>query len=105
MKTSVLVAALITLVSAVSAQSEQNLLPLRSRHARRAGHRHLHKKHIELPAVKRGNQCQFPTNCGLVAVTPSSQNAGWAMSPNQPCLPGSFCPYACPPGMLSFDRD
>ena len=49
---------------------------------------------------RRGGQCQFPTDAGLVAVTPDQQNAGWAMSPNQPCLPGNYCPYACPPGLM-----
>jgi hypothetical protein len=68
------------------------------RHGRRAGHKHHHKKHVELPAVKRQGQCTFPEGVGLVAVTPNDENAGWAMSPNQPCLPGNYCPYACPPG-------
>lgn len=54
---------------------------------------------------RRGGQCQFPTNDGLVAITPGSQNAGWAMSPDQPCLPGNYCPYACPPGQLSMQWD
>ncbi|MCJ1398216.1 hypothetical protein MMC11_001413 [Xylographa trunciseda] len=54
---------------------------------------------------RRGGQCQFPTNAGLVAVTPGSQNAGWAMSPNQPCLPGNYCPYACPPGQMMDQWD
>ena len=92
------VAAIVTLVTFVSASSEHDLLPLRHRHVRRAGHRHHHKKHVEIPAVKRAAQCQFPTTCGLVPVTPDQQNAGWAMSPDQPCLPGSYCPFACPSG-------
>ena len=54
---------------------------------------------------RRGGQCQFPTDVGLVPVTPGSQNAGWAMSPNQPCLPGNYCPYACPPGQVSMQWD
>ena len=54
---------------------------------------------------RRGGQCQFPTNAGLVAVTPESQNGGWAMSPNQPCLPGNYCPYACPPGQMMDQWD
>ena len=49
---------------------------------------------------KRGGQCQFPSDAGLVAVTPDQQNAGWAMSPDQPCKPGNYCPYACPPGQM-----
>ena len=59
----------------------------------------------ETEIKKRGGQCQFPTNAGLVAVTPDQQNAGWAMSPNQPCTPGSYCPYACPPGQVMAQWD
>lgn len=51
-------------------------------------------------AQKRSTQCAFPTNAGLVPVTPTSSNAGWAMSPDQSCTPGSWCPYACPPGQV-----
>lgn len=54
---------------------------------------------------KRGGQCAFPSDAGLVAVTPGSQNGGWAMSPNQPCTPGNYCPYACPPGQVSVQWD
>lgn len=54
---------------------------------------------------RRHGSCQFPTNAGLVAVTPGSQNAGWAMSPNQPCTPGMYCPYACPPGQVMNQWD
>ena len=56
---------------------------------------------------KRGGQCQFPTDAGLVAVTPNDQNGGWAMSPDQCCEPGNYCPYACPPGqvMAQWDPD
>lgn len=54
---------------------------------------------------KRGGQCQFPTDAGLVSVSPGQQNAGWAMSPDQPCKPGNYCPYACPPGQVSMQWD
>ncbi len=54
---------------------------------------------------KRGGQCAFPTDAGLVSVTPGEQNAGWAMSPDQPCTPGNYCPYACPPGQVSVQWD
>ena len=59
----------------------------------------------EAEIAKRGGQCQFPTNAGLVAITPGQQNAGWAMSPDQPCTPGSYCPYACPPGQVMAQWD
>jgi hypothetical protein len=78
-----------------------------------SSHRRFHqlpnKKHTHLRShtvedsnsiVKRG-QCAFPTDDpNLVAVTPDSQNAGWAMSPDQPCEPGHYCPIACKPGMV-----
>lgn len=100
MKSLSVIAALLTVASLVSTHSDLNIFPLRHRNARRAGHKHLHKKHADLPAVKRQSQCQFPTDVGLVPITPSDQNAGWAMSPDQPCLPGNYCPYACPSGMF-----
>jgi Beta-glucosidase (SUN family) len=52
-----------------------------------------------------GGQCQFPKDAGLVAVTPHAENAGWAMSPDQPCVPDSYCPYACPPGQVMMQWD
>lgn len=82
--------------------------------AAKHGHGHHHHLHHQqsVPEVdmnvtleKKSGQCQFPTNVGLVPVTPNAQNAGWAMSPNQPCLPGNYCPYACPPGQVSMQWD
>jgi hypothetical protein len=55
--------------------------------------------------IERGGQCAFPTDAGLVAVTPGEQNAGWAMSPDQPCKPGNYCPYACPAGQVMMQWD
>lgn len=49
--------------------------------------------------------CKFPTDVGLVAVTPGSGNGGWAMSPDQSCTAGSYCPYACPAGQISMQWD
>ncbi|KAF8253865.1 hypothetical protein K440DRAFT_592531 [Wilcoxina mikolae CBS 423.85] len=67
--------------------------------ARRHTHHKLHKRHAENKIAKR-DVCKFPKDAGLVAVTPDAENAGWAMSPDQPCKPGNYCPYACPPGQL-----
>ena len=71
------------------------------------GRRHAHKRSQTSPRVegleyglKKRSTCEFPTDAGLVAVTPGSKNAGWAMSPDQECVPDSFCPYACPPGKV-----
>jgi len=72
---------------------------LRKRHGHKGVHASPRAEGSEDILQKRGT-CAFPTNAGLVAVTPGSENAGWAMSPNQPCTPGNFCPYACPPGQL-----
>lgn len=54
--------------------------------------------------VRRGT-CAFPTNDGLVAVTPGSGNGGWAFAPDQSCTPGRYCPYACPPNQVSMQWD
>jgi len=72
---------------------------------------HLHAQHHKRAAtsprleglkssIQKRGQCQFPTDAGLVAVTPDDQNGGWAMSPDQLCESGSYCPYACPPGQV-----
>ncbi|KAJ9293762.1 CAZyme family GH132 [Paecilomyces variotii] len=73
------------------------------------GHGHIHsRRHQHVSAQqkdqleKRAVTCDFPTNEGLVAVTPSEQNAGWAMAPDRPCKAGQWCPYACPSGMISM---
>ncbi|KAI0882746.1 uncharacterized protein GGS22DRAFT_40014 [Annulohypoxylon maeteangense] len=44
--------------------------------------------------------CKFPSDKGLVAVTPSGQNGGWAMAPDQKCVSGTWCPFACPSGQV-----
>jgi hypothetical protein len=104
-------AAILLLSATVQAtHSHAHLEVLDKRHS----HHHLHKKALTSPRAfpdvdtrveRRSGQCEFPTNAGLVAVTPGSQNAGWAMSPDQPCTPGSYCPYACPPGQLMAQWD
>lgn len=78
-----------------------------------ARHGHHHARHHEAHSgnatdtvlVKKNSQCQFPSDAGLVSVTPKEQNAGWAMSPDEPCKPGNYCPYACPPGKVSMQWD
>lgn len=61
----------------------------------------------DVEVEKRTGSCQFPIDAGLVAVTPNDANGGWAMSPDQCCEPGNYCPYACPPGqvMAQWDPD
>ncbi|KAJ2522871.1 hypothetical protein H4217_000466 [Coemansia sp. RSA 1939] len=52
---------------------------------------------------------RFPWNYGnsdkVVPITPGSTNGGWAMSPNQACTPGTWCPYACESGYYSAQWD
>ena len=76
---------------------------------KRHNHRHIHKtiqaspraEGIENELETRSGQCAFPYGDGMVAVTPGAANAGWAMSPDQPCTPGMYCQYACKtPGVM-----
>lgn len=73
------------------------------RHSHSHNHQRLHAspraENVESGLEKRGT-CAFPTNAGLVAVTPDALNAGWAMAPDKPCRTGKYCPYACPPGQV-----
>lgn len=74
------------------------------------GHHHTVRETTSPAAVnvafeKRGGDCQFPNDPDLVAVTPGSANAGWAMSPDQPCKRNSYCPIACKPGMVMAQWD
>jgi hypothetical protein len=75
-------------------------------HAQRHAHGPRQHPAKGLLVSKREGQCVFPTDdSNLVPVTLDAENAGWAMSPDQPCLPGSYCPYACKPGMVMAQWD
>lgn len=76
-----------------------------SAEAAKHGHGHSHHHSRDVTLEKKSGKCQFPTDAGLVAVSPNELNAGWAMSPDQPCKPGNYCPYACPPGQVSMQWD
>lgn len=94
--------------------NNQELLnpPATDKHHHR-GHQHPHHHHHieenttdeQIDIQKRDGTCAFPTNLGLVSITPGEQNGGWAMSPNQICASGTWCPFACPPGQLSYQWD
>ena len=94
-------AVLLLQASIISAKHTHNVLDRRHRHHNREGKKQIENE-LELRTTKleKRGQCQFPNDAGLVAVTPDQQNAGWAMSPNQPCLPNNYCPYACPSGQM-----
>ncbi|KAK6331532.1 hypothetical protein TWF730_004608 [Orbilia blumenaviensis] len=81
---------------------------------RRHAHHH-QKKHItpktynaaaaDLEKRNGGRACRFPDKNKMVAVAKSQMNGGWALPPDQPCQPGMYCPYACPPGYLMGQWD
>lgn len=52
-----------------------------------------------------GGGCNFPGYDGMVAVQTNGANAGWAMHYDQRCDPGTWCPYACEPGLLMGQWD
>lgn len=86
---------------AVAANSYDNLH--NHEHAKKAGKTVQGKPVSHL--FRRSGTCAFPNYDGMVAVQSSGQNGGWAMSWDQPCLYGSWCPYACAPGQLSGQWD
>lgn len=45
--------------------------------------------------------CSLPSDADIVPVGAN----GWAMSPDEPCIPGKYCPYACPPGKVMNQWD
>lgn len=86
--------------------SHTHLEILEKKHA----HSRLHaspraEEHLVEDKIERRGTCEFPTDLGLVSVTPGEQNGGWAMSPDQPCTAGSYCPYACPCGKVAMQWD
>ncbi|KAL1842635.1 hypothetical protein VTJ49DRAFT_4683 [Mycothermus thermophilus] len=72
-------------------------------YARRHGHGHTHSPRagevISSPKEARGAGCQLPDHPDLVRV-PGAQNNGFAMSPDEPCVDGKWCPIACKPGKV-----
>ncbi|KFX96527.1 hypothetical protein O988_05255, partial [Pseudogymnoascus sp. VKM F-3808] len=105
-------AAIVLLAAASEARHTHNRPVQLETLERRHGHGHSHNKvhssradHKDEPALEKRDICSFPLTAGLVAVTPGSENRGWAMSPDQACVAGKFCPYACPPGQLMGQWD
>ncbi len=85
-----------------------------SAHGHRHSHSHLNHKHGLLHAVhdaaaveeerrieeRAGAGCSPPSDSDIVLVTPGLANKGWAMSPDQSCTPGNYCPIACKTGKV-----
>jgi hypothetical protein len=75
-------------------------------HHNHHAHDHIHSdSKVKESLVKKSGKCEFPSDAGLVAITPGAVNGGWAMSPDESCTPGNYCPYACPPGQMSMQWD
>ncbi|KAM3436462.1 hypothetical protein NHJ13734_005049 [Beauveria thailandica] len=71
-------------------------------------HRALESPPSSVSSLVKRSTCAFPTDDpNLVAVTSDQKNAGWAMSPDQACEPGHYCPIACQEGMVmnQWDKD
>jgi hypothetical protein len=73
-------------------------------HARRHGHGHGHSHEagevLGAPKVAaRKAACTLPDHPDLVRV-PGKDNHGFAMSPDEPCEDGKWCPIACVSGKL-----
>lgn len=58
---------------------------------------------MSMPSVEE--RVRSPNYDGMVAVQKGGSNGGWAMSPDQECSYGSWCPYACKPGQLMGQWD
>ncbi|KAI9292985.1 hypothetical protein K502DRAFT_325543 [Neoconidiobolus thromboides FSU 785] len=50
-------------------------------------------------------ECNLPTDENIIPITPKQMNRGWAMSPDQGCKIGGWCPYACKAGYYSAQYD
>lgn len=75
---------------------------------KRHSHSHHHERDAEAaaPELVKKSTCAFPDDDpNMVAITPDSDNGGWAMSPDQTCDEDSYCPFACKPGMVMAQWD
>ncbi|KAK3688406.1 hypothetical protein B0T22DRAFT_152657 [Podospora appendiculata] len=70
--------------------------------AKRHGHSHTSELvgiNLDAPKVMKRSSCSLPDHPDLVHV-PGDVNNGFAMSPNEPCTDGKYCPFACVPGKV-----
>lgn len=65
-------------------------------------HGHAHSPRADEGVFKkRSDMCLFPDNePNVVRVVLNDKNRGWAMSIDQECTPGKYCPFACKSGMV-----
>jgi len=68
--------------------------------AKRHGHGHLQAGDaVNTSKVQKRSGCSLPDHPDLVFV-PGAENNGFAMSPDEPCTDGKYCPFACKPGKV-----
>jgi hypothetical protein len=68
------------------------------------GRRHMHgltgdELVVDARIEKRGT-CSLPSDSSDLYYVPGASNNGFAMSPDQPCTEGTYCPIACVPGKV-----
>lgn len=70
------------------------------------GHRHAHEQFAKRHShghdgqlLAKRDSCSLPDHPDLVRV-PGALNNGFAMSPDEECTTGKWCPYACVPGKV-----
>lgn len=69
------------------------------RHGHAHGHLHRSADASGAPKVARKATCSLPDHPDLVRI-PGRDNNGFAMSPDEPCEDGKWCPIACVSGKL-----
>lgn len=71
-----------------------------TQYGKKHSHLHRHQDLIEGPqALKKRGVCSLPDHPDLIKV-PGQKNNGFAMSPDQECADGGYCPIACVPGKV-----
>lgn len=68
-------------------------------YAKRHSHRHQPRELVGSPKAPRKPTCSLPDDPDLVRV-PGAKNNGFAMSPDEACEDGKWCPFACVPGKV-----
>ncbi|KAH8911420.1 hypothetical protein BR93DRAFT_874198 [Coniochaeta sp. PMI_546] len=88
------------LLSAQPADATHSHHLAHSQYGKKHAHLHRHQDLIEGPeALKKRGVCSLPDHPDLVKV-PGQMNNGFAMSPDQVCADGGYCPIACVPGKV-----
>lgn len=90
--------AAVLLLSAQPAAATNSHAHAHKRHGKRHTHGH-GSAELVVNAVEKRTTCSLPNDPDLVKI-PGVQNNGFAMSPDQSCDAGKYCPFACVPGKV-----